>query len=102
MPFKIFLFVALVAILFNGVEPFRPSWNSDKQNFSSFQSRRHPFATEQISAQSHQRFGKRCQKLIFKMAAVAGILDILSALLAIKVFTIYGHGAILVNGQQPL
>ena len=38
MSFEDFLFVALVAILFNGVEPLRPSWNSDLQNFSSFRS----------------------------------------------------------------
>ena len=37
----------------------------------------------QISAQSDQRFGKRCRKLIFKMAAVAAILDFLLAHLAI-------------------
>ena len=40
-------------------------------------------ATEQVSAQSDQKFGKRCRKLIFKMAAVAAILDFLSAHLAI-------------------
>ena len=42
-----------------------------------------PVATEQVSAQRDQKFGKRCQKLIFKMAAVAAILDFLSAHLAI-------------------
>ena len=36
-----------------------------------------------VMAQSDQRFGKRRQKLIFKMAAVATILDFLSAHLAI-------------------
>ena len=40
-------------------------------------------ATEHASAQSDQKFGKRCQKLIFKMAAVAAILDFLSPHLAI-------------------
>ena len=34
--------------------------------------------TEQVSAQGDQRFGKRCRKLIFKMAAVAATLDFLS------------------------
>ena len=38
MSFEDFLFVALAAILFNGMEPLQPSWNSDKQNFSLFQS----------------------------------------------------------------
>ena len=42
-----------------------------------------PVATEQVSDQSDQKFGKRCQKLIFKMAAVAANLDFLSAHLAI-------------------
>ena len=41
-----------------------------------------PAATEQVSAQGDQRFGNRCRKLIFKMAAVAAILDFLSAHLA--------------------
>ena len=36
MSFEDFLFVALANILFNEVEPLRPSWNSDQQNFSSF------------------------------------------------------------------
>ena len=42
-----------------------------------------PVATEQVSAQSDQKFGKRYRKLIFNMAAVAAILDFLSAHLAI-------------------
>ena len=33
-----------------------------------------PVATEQVLAQRDQNFGKRCQKLIFKMAAVVAIL----------------------------
>ena len=42
-----------------------------------------PVATEQVSVQSDQKFGKRCRKLIFKMAAVAAVLDFLLAHLAI-------------------
>ena len=42
----------------------------------------HSVATEQFSAQGDQRFGKRCRKLIYKMAAVAAILDFLLAHLA--------------------
>ena len=38
MLFEDFLFVALVAILFNGEEPLRPCWNFDQQNFSLFRS----------------------------------------------------------------
>ena len=83
MSFEDFLFLALVAILFNAAEPLRPTWISDRHNFSSFQSRCHPVATEQGLAQSNQRFGKRCQKLVFKMVAVVAILDFLSAYLAI-------------------
>ena len=84
MSFEDFLFLALVAILFNGVEPFWPSWPSwISDRYNLIQSRSHPVATEQVSAQSDQRFGKRCQKFIFKMAAVVAILDFLSAHLAI-------------------
>ena len=83
MSFEDFLFLALAAILFNGVEPLQPSWISNRHNFSWFRFRSHPVATERISAQSDQRFGKRCRKLIFKMAAVVAILDLLSAHLAI-------------------
>ena len=82
MSFEDFLFSALVTILFNGAEPLPPSWISYRHDFSSFQSRSHPVAREQNLAQGEQRFGKRCRKLIFKMAAVAAILDFLSAHLA--------------------
>ena len=43
----------------------------------------HPVATEQLLAQSNQRSGKNCRKLIFKMASVVAILDSLLAHLAI-------------------
>ena len=72
---KIFYFSALAAILFNGAEPFQPSWIFDRHNFSLFRSRSLPVATEQVSAQNDLRFEKRCQKLIFKMVAVVAILD---------------------------
>ena len=80
---KIFYFLALAAILFNGAEPLRPSWIFDPHNFSLLRSRSHPVAKEQVSAQSDLRFEKRFRKLIFKMAAVVAILDFLSAHLAI-------------------
>ena len=38
MSFEDFLFVAQAGILFNGVEPSRPSWNCSQQNLSSFRS----------------------------------------------------------------
>ena len=70
----------MAAILFSGAEP---SWIFDQHNFSLFRSRSYPVAKEQVSAQSDLRFEKRCQKLIFKTAAVMAILDFLSAHLAI-------------------
>ena len=54
-----FLFLALVAILFNGAEPLRPSWIFDWHKFSLFRSSSHPVAKEQVSAQSDLRFEKR-------------------------------------------
>ena len=42
-----------------------------------------PVGSEQVSVQSDQMFGKKCRKLIFKMAAVAAVLDFLSAHLGI-------------------
>ena len=80
---KILYFLALVAVLFNGAGPFRPSWIFDQRNFSLFRSRSHPVAKEQVSAQKDLRFEKRCRKLIFKMAADVAILDFLSAHLVI-------------------
>ena len=69
MSFEVFsIFLTLAAILFSGAEPLRPSWIFDLHNFSSFGSRSHPVAKEQVSAQSDLRFEKRCRKLIFKMA----------------------------------
>ena len=79
MWFEGFLFLALAAILFNGAEPLWPSWIFDLNDFSLFRSRSHPVAKEQVSAQSDLRFEKRCQKLIFKMAALMAILNFLSA-----------------------
>ena len=61
----------------------RPSWISNRHNFSFFHSRSHPVITEQVSAQRDQRFGKKCRKLIFKTAAVVAILNCLMAHLAI-------------------
>ena len=55
----------------------------DQHNSSLFQSRSHPVAKEQVSAQSDLRFEKRCRKLIFKMTAVVAILDFPLAHLAI-------------------
>ena len=62
---KIFYFLALAAILFNGAEPFQPSWIFDRHKFGLFRSRSHPVAKEQVSAQSDLRFEKRCPKYEF-------------------------------------
>ena len=80
---KIFFFLALAAILFNGAEPLQPSWIFNQYTFSLFRPRSRPVAKEQVSTQSDLRFEKKCRKLIFKMAAVVAILDFLSAHLAI-------------------
>ena len=45
---KIFYFLALAAILFNGAEPLQPSWIFDLHNFSLFRSRSHPVAKKQV------------------------------------------------------
>ena len=58
---------------------WRPSWISDRQDFISFRSRSRPVAAKQVLAQIDKSFGKRCRKLIFKMAAVAAILYFRSA-----------------------
>ena len=54
---------------------WRPSLISDQHNVSSFQSRSRPVVTEQVLAQTDQRFVKSYRKLVFKMAAVAATLD---------------------------
>ena len=47
----------------------RTSWISDRNDFSSFRSRRCSVSTEPVSAQIDQKSGKGCRKLIFKMVA---------------------------------
>ena len=75
MSFEDFLYVAMAAILkWNFCGHLRIPINKILARFD-------PVATEQVSAQSKQKFGKR--KLIYKMVAMAAILDFLSAHLAI-------------------
>ena len=62
MLFEDFLFLALVAILFNGAEPLWPSWISDRQSFSSFWSSNHPVAK--------LRFGSRRPKVWEEMSKI--------------------------------
>ena len=81
MSFEDFLFLAMTANLFNRVEPLQPGFFFDRilAHFNP----EVILAKEQVSAQSDLRFGKRCQKLIFKMAAVVATFYFLSAHLAI-------------------
>ena len=58
---------------------WRPSWTSDRLDFSANRSKICPVTTEQVSAQIDQRFGKRRRKLIFKMVTLAAILNFRSA-----------------------
>ena len=41
---------------------WRPSWISDRHDFTSFRARCFPVPTEQVSVQIDQSFGKRCRK----------------------------------------
>ena len=73
MSLKIFYFLALAVILFNGAELFLwPSWIFDRHKFGLFRSRSHPVAIEQVSVQSDLRFERRCLKLIFKDGGCGG------------------------------
>ena len=53
-----------------------PSWISERNHFSNFQSPCHCDASHQASPQSDLRFGRRCRSKYFKMATAAAILDI--------------------------
>ena len=52
-----------------------PSWISDRDDFSYFLSISHPNASYQVSSQLSFQFRRRSEKLIFKMDAMAAILD---------------------------
>ena len=83
MSFEDFLFFSSGGHLVQWSRTIAAILDFDQHNFSLFRSRSHPYAKEQVSAQSDQRFEKRCRKLIFKMATMVAILDFLSAHLAI-------------------
>ena len=55
--------------------PWRPSWISDLNDLSYFWSTSHPDASYQVRSQLAFRFRSRSEKYIFKMAAMAAILD---------------------------
>ena len=56
--------------------PRRPSWISERNDFSNSDSLCHSDALHQVSAQSDLRFGRRCHLKNFDMAAMAAIKDI--------------------------
>ena len=51
--------------------PWRPSWISNRNNFSQFQSISHPDAYYQVSSQLAFGFRRRSEKKIFKRATMA-------------------------------
>ena len=53
-----------------------PSWISEWNDFSNFESLYQCDASHQVSAQSDLRFGSRCRLKKFKMAAMAATWDI--------------------------
>ena len=59
--------------------PWRPSWISDRHDFSYFWSISHPNASYQVWSQLAFGYRSRSEKQIFKMAAMAAILDFRSA-----------------------
>ena len=50
--------------------PWRPSWISERNDFSNFEYLCHCDASHQVSAQSDLRFGRRCCLKNFQMAAM--------------------------------
>ena len=54
--------------------PWRPSWISERNDSSNFESLSD--VSHQVSAQFDLQFGRRCQLKNFKMATMAAILDI--------------------------
>ena len=59
--------------------PWRPSWISNRHDFSYFWSISHPNASYQVLSQLAFGFRSRSEKYIFKMAAMVAILDFRSA-----------------------
>ena len=59
--------------------PCRPSWISNQNDFSQFQSISHPDASYQVSSQLAFGFRRRSEKKIFKTDTMAAILDFQSA-----------------------
>ena len=55
---------------------WRPSWISERKDFSNSESLCHYDASHQVLAQSNLRFGRRCHLKNFKMVSIAAILDI--------------------------
>ena len=64
---------------FSRWQPWRPSWISNRNNFSHFCSISHPDVSYQVSSQLAFGFRRRGEKYIFKMAAMVASLDFQSA-----------------------
>ena len=58
--------------------PWRPSWISEWNYFSNFESLCHCDTSHQVLAQSYLRFGRRCRLKNFKMVTMAGHLGYLN------------------------
>ena len=67
--------------------PWRPSWFYDLHDFSYFWSTSHPNASHQVWSQLAFGFRSKSEKQIFKMAAMAAILDFRST--RFQLFLIY-------------
>ena len=61
--------------IFSRFPPWRPSWIYDRHDFRYFWSTRHPSASYRVSSQLAFRCMRRSEKYIFKMVAMAAILD---------------------------
>ena len=60
---------------FSRWRPWRPSWISNRHDFSYFWSISHPNASNKVWSQLAFGFRSRSEKYIFEMAAMAAILD---------------------------
>ena len=61
---------------FSRWRPWQPSWISDRNDFSYFWSTSHSDASYQVLSQLAFGLIRRSEKMIFKMAAMAAILDL--------------------------
>ena len=84
---------------FSSWRPWQPSWISDRKDFSYFWCTSHPNASYQVSSQLAFRLAK---KQIFKMAAMAAVLDFRSERFSFFWFTSHLDASYLVSSQLGL